>query len=292
MLQKKSILQSLDWFTVIIYVILLALGWMSVCGASYDVEQGYSIFDFATRSGKQLMWIGTAFLLATVILSIDERVYENLSHVLYGGFMVLLLITPLLARDTKGSLSWIDLGTVKIQPAEFAKFAVALFVARFISTYNLNLSRTSALIRCAAVVFLPIALIILEKETGSALVYFAFFLMFYREGMPGSILFTGFAMVFYFVVGIRYADQPLFSLVESSLGTSIVLATILVFTAALVRVYTPRMAPFYWILGGGLSVSTIALLFALYVIPFDVVIVQVIVSLVVVGYLLYLALRE
>ena len=292
MLQKKSILQSLDWFTVIIYVILLALGWMSVCGASYDVEQGNSIFDFATRSGKQLMWIGTAFLLATVILSIDERVYENLSHVLYGGFMVLLLITPLLARDTKGSLSWIDLGAVKIQPAEFAKFAVALFVARFISTYNLNLSRTSALIRCAAVVFLPIALIILEKETGSALVYFAFFLMFYREGMPGSILFTGFAMVFYFVVGIRYADQPLFSLVESSLGTSIVLATILVFTAALVRVYTPRMAPFYWILGGGLSVSTIALLFALYVIPFDVVIVQVIVSLVVVGYLLYLALRE
>lgn len=290
--QNKGILQSLDWVTIGIYVILLILGWMSVCGASFDPEQNVSIFDFATRSGKQFVWIGTAFMLATAILTIDERVYENFSYILYGGFMFLLLITPLVAHDTKGSLSWIDFGVVKIQPAEFAKFSVALFVARIISTYNLNLSHTQSLMKVVAVVFLPICLIILEKETGSALVYFAFFLMFYREGMPGSVLFTGFAMMFYFVVGIRYADTPLLSIVESSLGTSIVLFAIHIFTAGLLRVYTPRRAPFYWVLGGGLTLSTLALLFALYIIPFNVTIVQLLICIATIAYMGYLVLRE
>lgn len=288
-MQQRNLFQSLDWFTIALYVALLALGWMCVCGASYDVEAQPSLFDLATRSGKQLMWIGTAFVLAAVLLAVDERVYESLSPLLYAAFMGLLLVTPLVAHDTKGSLSWIDFGVVKLQPAEFAKAAVALCVSRVISTYNLHLDRTPDLLRAAAVVLLPILLIIMERETGSALVYLAFFLMFYREGMAGSLLFAGFALVFYFVVGIRYANVPLLGIAEASLGTSLVMLAIIAFAGIMVRVYTPARDAVYWILGGGLSASALAMGFARYVIPFNVALVELGVCLAIVAYLLWLA---
>ena len=120
--KRQSILSSLDWFTIIVYMALLAMGWMSVCGASYDFDQGGNFFDFSTRSGMQIVWISTSILLGGIILTIDERVYDTFAYVLYLAFMILLLVTPLLAHDIKGSLSWIKIGSFSIQPAEFAKF--------------------------------------------------------------------------------------------------------------------------------------------------------------------------
>lgn len=129
-IQGPDLLSSIDWFTVLIYLMLLAMGWMSVCGASYDLDMGGSIVDFSTRSGMQIVWIGTSLLLGTLILMTDDRLIESLSYIIYLAFLVLLAVTPFLARDIKGSMSWIKIGSFSIQPAEFAKFGTALCVAR------------------------------------------------------------------------------------------------------------------------------------------------------------------
>lgn len=282
----------MDWVTIVIYILLLFLGWMSICGACYDFDQAGNIFSLSSRSGMQIVWIGTSLLLGAVILGIDERLYESLSYLIYIMFLGLLLITPFLAHDIKGSMSWIKIGSFSIQPAEFAKFGTALCVARVMSGMEFHMNKMRDFIICALVVMVPMGLIVMQKETGSALVYFSFFLMFYREGMPGSFLFVGVAAVFYFVVGIRFDETPLFNLPEVSLGTYLVLIGIWTFSSGMVRLYTTLRSPFWWILGAGGGVTLLGLLFAEFVLPFDVSWVQLGVCVAMVIYLLYLALRE
>ena len=290
--EHKGVMRSLDWVTIIIYVILLGLGWMSVCGATYDFDQAGNILSFASRSGMQIVWIGTSLVLGTLILSIDERFYESLSYLIYAGFLVLLLATPFLAHDIKGSMSWIKIGSFSIQPAEFAKFGTALCLARVISMFELHLDRTRDLILSGLLVLVPMVLIVMQKETGSALVYISFFFMFYREGMPGSFLFIGVAAVFYFVVGIRFAEVPLLNLPEVSLGGYAVMVGIWLFTTFMTRLYTQLRAPFWWMFGIGLLCTVVGGLFAEFVLPFDLVWVQFGICVASVLYLLYLALRE
>lgn len=290
--EQKGVLRSLDWVTIILYIILLGLGWMSVCGATYDFDQAGNIFSFGSRSGMQIVWIGTSILLGTLILSIDERIYESFSYLIYGAFLVLLLVTPFLARDIKGSMSWIKVGSFSIQPAEFAKFATALCLGRVMSMFELRLDRTRDLIISGLLVLFPMGLIVMQKETGSALVYLSFFFMFYREGMPGSFLFVGVAAVFYFVVGIRFEDAPLLDLKEVGLGAYTVMIAIWIFSTFMTRLYTQARAPFWWMLGGGLFLTVSSALFAMYVLPFDLVWVQLGVCILVILYLLFLALRE
>ena len=139
--------------------------------------------------------------------------------------MFVLLITPFVAKDIKGSRSWVSLGFCNVQPAEFAKFATALAVAKLINEYGFTLDKMRNFAKAVGLVLLPMALIVLQRETGSALVYLAFFLMFYREGMPGSILFTAVAAVVYFVVGIRFSEVELPG-TRSSVGEFVVLTLI------------------------------------------------------------------
>lgn len=288
----QSTLRNLDWFTLFIFVALVVMGWMSVCGASYDFEQGTRLLDFSSRSGMQMVWILSSFVLGTIIMCVDDRLVESLSYIIYIGFLALLFVTPMIAHDIKGSLSWIKIGSFSIQPAEFAKFATALCLAKVISTFNLDLSRWRDLIICSILVFLPMGLIIMQKETGSALVYLAFFFMFYREGMIGSILFAGAAAVFYFVVGVRYAEVPLWEIPQISMGEFLVLAGIHVFSACMMWVYTSLRKPFFQTLLFGSFAYVLAVLYARYIIPFNACWVQWIVLAVTIGYLFYLSVRE
>ncbi len=291
--KEQSVLRNLDWFTVFIFLVLVIMGWMSICGASYDFEQGAGLVDFSARSGMQMVWILSAMVLGAVILCIDDRLVESMSYILYIGFMALLFATPMLAtKAIKGSMSWIKIGGFSIQPAEFAKFATALCLAKVISGFNFDLSRWRDLFICGFLVLLPMVLIIMQRETGSALVYLAFFLMFYREGMIGSILFAAAAFVFYFVVGIRYAEEPMWELPQVSMGEFLVLAGIHLFSAGLMWVYTSLRKPFLQILLFGTTAYVLALLYAKYLIPFDACWIQRAVLLAMVGYLLYLAVRE
>ncbi|MBO7119508.1 MAG: rod shape-determining protein RodA [Bacteroidaceae bacterium] len=225
--KAPSLWGSLDWLTIFIYMVLLALGWMSVCGACYEFGGTTSILDFSTRSGMQIVWIGTSLLLAFLILMTDDRIFESLSYIIYIGFLGLLFVTPFLAHDIKGSLSWIKIGSFSVQPAEFAKFGVALCLAKVMSIYGFDVRNWRDFIICIALIVVPMGLIVMQKETGSALVYSALFLMLYREGMPGAILFTAISAVVYFVVGIRFGWLP-------------VMLLIWVFTTGLVLVYVER----------------------------------------------------
>ena len=254
--KEKGVLRSIDWWTIIIYLALLSFGWVSVCGASYSYGDT-DIFSLDTRSGMQIVWIGTSIVLGFVLLMLDDRYYDMFAFIIFGVMLILLFGTIFNPHTIKGSRSWLVLGPLRLQPAEFAKFATALALAKMMSIYGYSIQKWQHFAGALAVILIPMLFIVLQRETGSALVYLAFFLMFYREGMPGSILFTGVAMVIYFVVGIR------------------------------VRVYCNDHKDFLRILLSSLSVAAVLMTFTLFVIPFDVFYIELLVCVLLMGYLVW-----
>ncbi len=292
--RKKSIAASLDWVVILVYLALLAMGWMSVCGASYEPDMARGFLDFSTRSGMQIVWIGTSILLAIIILCTDENVYETFSYFFYALFMLVLLATPFLAHEIKGSLSWIKIGTFSIQPAEFAKFATALCIAKYISRPEFSMQKRGDFIMTWFIILLPMALIVLQKETGCALVYFAFFFMLYREGLPACILFTGIAAIVYFVVGVRFEDVSLLGMWDTAVGPFTVMSLILFFTLCMAKEYKPPRAtfPFWWMLCVSAVIIAAAILVSIYVYAFNVTFAVVALLAMLVLYLLFKAISE
>ena len=278
-------MRSLDWWTVGIYLALLVLGWMSVCGASYTYGET-DIFSLSTRSGMQIVWIGTSLVLGFVLLMLDDRFYDTFAYVIYAALLLLLFVTIFNPHEIKGSRSWLVLGPLRLQPAEFAKFATALAVSKLMSTYGFDMKNPRHFFAAVAIVLLPMLFIIGQRETGSALVYLAFFLMFYREGMPGAILFTGVAMVIYFVVGIKYEQVMLWD-TPTSVGKFVVLLLVQLFSASMVYIYANDKQRALSVSVSCLLATLVMLLFSEFVIPFDVVWVQLILCAALIGFLVY-----
>lgn len=285
-----GILRSLDWWTIIIYLLLLAFGWMSVCGASYSFEDT-DLLSLSSRSGMQIVWIGTSICLGFIILMMDDRFFDTFGFVIYIALLLLLFATIFNPHEIKGSRSWLVLGPLRLQPAEFAKFATALAAAKLMSAYGFTLSRTRDFFLACMIVITPMLLIIGQKETGSALVYLSFFLMFYREGMPGAILFTGVAMIAYFVVGTRYEATMLWSL-PTSLGTFLVMLMIQLFTIGMAHLGSKKRLPVRQMLLVTFVATTVALLVSKFIYAFDIIWVQLAVTIYIIATLLYQALRE
>ncbi len=286
--RQPGVLRSLDWWTIGIYLALLIFGWLSVCGASYTFGDT-DIFSMDTRSGMQIVWIGTSICLGFVILMLDDRFYDTFSFVIYAVLLLLLFITIFNPHEIKGSRSWLVLGPLRLQPAEFAKFATALATAKFMSTYGYNIHYWKHFAVSLSIILVPMLFIILQRETGSALVYLAFFLVFYREGMPGSVLFTGIAAVIYFVVGIRYEEVMLWD-TPTSVGKFTVLLLIQLFTVGMVWIYCKNRELCLQLVALCIGPTVLALLFSEFVIPFNVVWVQLAVSVILMGVLLWWAL--
>ena len=223
--RNDSLWKSLDWVTICIYLLLIVGGWFSVCGASYDYGDR-DFLDFSTRAGKQFVWIICSFGLGFVLLMLEDRMYDMFAYIIYIGMIILLIVTIFIAPDTKGSRSWLVMGPVSLQPAEFAKFATALALAKYINSYSFSIKKEKCALVLGFIILLPMLLIIGQRETGSALVYLAFFLVLYREGMPGVVLFSGVCAVIYFVVGIRF-DEVFIADTPTPLGEFIVLLLII-----------------------------------------------------------------
>ena len=289
-MQNRSPLLSVDWVVVAIYLILLVCGWFSICGATHELGDT-NFFDWDTRTGKQLVWIGLALILAFVLLLLDDRYLDTLSGLFYWLMVAVLFITPFIAKDIKGSRSWISLGICNIQPAEFAKCATALAVAKLINQYGFTLSEMRNFAKAAGLILLPMVLIVLQKETGSALVYLAFFLMFYREGMPGCILFCAVAAVAYFVVGIRFGEVLLPG-TQATVGEFSVLLMIWLFTLGMLRIYCPRSRHALHLLTVGAGVLTASLLLSLCIVPVDISWALIGLMVYMVGYLAWQSLSE
>jgi rod shape determining protein RodA len=208
-MNNRSIISGVDWWTIIMFIAIALFGWMNIYGSSYSFDQT-SIWDFSNRAGKQLVWIITALFLGGVILMIEERVYDVLGYIFYGVMILLLFITPIFAHNINGSLSWLTLGPVSIQPAEFAKCFTAIALAKFMSRYGYKVRDLRDLLVPFGLIGLPILIIMLaQRETGSALVFLSFLLVFYRQGMTGYVLSWGVVSIILFIIVIRFGEIAL-----------------------------------------------------------------------------------
>ena len=221
-----GVFRNLDWITVLLYLALVVCGAISIYAASYDFDNA-RMFDLAEFSGKQFMWIGLGLILGTVILLLDFRLYEAYSYPIYGVVMFLLLLTIFIAPNIKGSHSWITIGSMSIQPAEFGKFATALALAKLFDSYNFSLNASiNNYYRCLLIILIPVGLILLQNETGTALAYFSLILVLYREGMSGLILFTIVCAITIFVITLKYAEPLIMGIPAGEFAVFILIMTI------------------------------------------------------------------
>lgn len=201
MARDIDIREGIDWTTVWLYAALVFFGWLNIYAAVYNPENPITIFSTAHNAGKQLLFISSTFVLILIILFVDYKVYDSFAYIFYGFIILLLIATIFLATEIKGSRSWIKLGsTFSLQPAEFSKIFTALALARFLSTQGVNISKVRDAIVAGLMVFVPPIIIIMQKETGSALTFAAFIAVFYREGLPGIYPALGIALAILFVL--------------------------------------------------------------------------------------------
>lgn len=184
----RGLKQTVDWRLVGIYIALVFIGWINIYASVHSSEPS-SIFDLSCRSGKQFIWMITAFIIAAVILfALNPHYWEVSALPLYLLVTALLVLVIFVSKDVKGSHSWFELGPVKFQPAELSKISTSLLLATVLSKMNRPLNRFVDVLRIAPIILLPMLIIVAESETGSALVYVGFIFVLYREGLSGWYL--------------------------------------------------------------------------------------------------------
>ena len=211
MAQRNSLWANIDWLTIILYLALVIMGWINIYSAVFDPEH-QSIFDLSQRYGKQMMWIGAALLLAFIILIIETNFYVFFAWYIYASVMLLLVLVLFVGTEVNASRSWFVIGGFSIQPAEFGKFATALALAKYMSSFGFRLKSTKSFAAIAGIIGLPALLIFLQNDTGSALVYAIFILVLYREGLSGVILFFATLSALIFVFSLVLPPLTLFAL--------------------------------------------------------------------------------
>jgi rod shape determining protein RodA len=220
---QGNIFQNIDWIMVLLYLVLVLLGWFNIYAAVYN-ENHQSIFDISQNYGKQLLWIITAIFIAMAILVIDGKFYAAFSYLVYGVFLFFLIAVLIFGRKVSGSQSWFEIGSFKLQPSEFAKFATNMALAKYLSTLNIRFKDLSTKLVSTLILLLPAGLILLQNDTGSALVYSSFIFVLYREGLSGNFLILGFLCVLLFILALLISKI----LLISSLGIIAVLFFLMV----------------------------------------------------------------
>lgn len=182
-----------------LFLVLIFLGWINIYAAVYN-EDHKSIFDLSQKYGKQLLWISASILLGIIILMIDVKFFSTFSYLIYGVSIISLIAVLLLGKEIAGSKSWFQVGGFGIQPAEFAKFATNLALAKLLTSLNVDLRKFKYIFKALIIIGVPAFLILLQHDTGSALVYTVFVLVLYREGLSGSILVIGVFLAMIFIL--------------------------------------------------------------------------------------------
>jgi rod shape determining protein RodA len=199
MASRNNIWANIDWLTIGLYVLLVFLGWINIYAAVFN-EAHSSIFDMSQRYGKQLIWIVAAFVLAGMLILIDSKFYVSFAFPIYIVTILLLVAVLLIGSEVKGAKSWFQIGGFAFQPAEVSKLATALALAKFTSSYNFKMEKMQSILGIGAILGIPVALIFLQNDTGSALVFAVFTLVLYREGLSGVILFLGLLIAVVFIL--------------------------------------------------------------------------------------------
>lgn len=201
MRNQKNIFANIDNITVILYVVLVFIGWISIYAAVYN-EDHHSIFDISQRYGMQLLWIAAAFVIAFIILLIDAQFYTAFAYPIFIGLLLTLIGVLLFGAEVKGSKSWFKIGSFALQPSEFGKFATALALAKYLSTMNIKMQDLKTKLIASVIIGIPAILILLQNDTGSTLVYASFVFVLYREGLSGNVLLIALYTAFLFVISL------------------------------------------------------------------------------------------
>lgn len=201
MRETKHIFEHIDRTTVILYLILVLAGWLNIYAAVYNDEHSF-ILDFSQKYGKQIIWILCAFVLAIIILAIDGKFFSAFSYPIYALFILSLIMVMFVGVEVNASRSWFQVGEFRIQPAEFAKFATSLALANYLSQVNIKIENLKTKLIVALIILLPVVIILLQNDTGSALVYFALIFMLYREGLSGNWLIIGLVLIVMFLLSL------------------------------------------------------------------------------------------
>ena len=194
---------AFDWLTIIVYLLLVGFGYVNIMSASHNGEI-ISYFDMTQSYGKHLIFMGSAVVLIVLILSVETKFYERFASIIYVVSILSLLGLFIFGKDINGARSWYSLGIMTLQPSEFAKFATALAVAKYISDIQTNLKTIADQLKAAAIIFLPALLILLQNDAGSTLVYASFFFVFYREGLQQIYVIFGFSLIVLAVLALKF----------------------------------------------------------------------------------------
>lgn len=204
---------NVDWITILIYVALCAIGYVNIYASIPHNEGEAATFNFATNYGKQLIFIITGLILGLSILLLDAKFFSIFSPIIYGVTILLLLVVLVVGRNVGGNQAWIPIGSFRLQPSELAKFGAALLLARYISSFNPKLNNLKPVLIAAAIIVLPMCLIMLQPDAGSMLVFLSFMFPLYREGLPGYWLIVFWGMVLLFILNLYLTSWLLISMI-------------------------------------------------------------------------------
>ncbi len=202
MSRSRDTRSNIDWVLVALYVFFVSVGLLNIYSAGYS-DQNKGFFDFSQEYGKQIIWIAVAFVIVLCILIIEARFFSTFAYIIYGLAMLVLIITLFVGKEVHGSRSWIIISeSIRFQPLELAKFATNLVLAKFLSQIGIRIQDMSTRLKAFAFIAFPVIMILLQNETGSALVFVAFIFILYREGLSGNILIIGFATIILFIFSL------------------------------------------------------------------------------------------
>lgn len=203
LIEKKQIIsKGFDTYLIVIYVLLVIIGWFTIYSSSYDANDSFSLFNPDKAYSRQFIWILVSMALAVVLLLIDGRIYQNYAQYIYYACVLLIVSVLFFGTEISGAKAWIKIGSFSIQPIEFAKFATALMLAKFFCEGKTTSEKKNIWLFSFIIILVPAAIAILQKDTGSALVFFSFIILFYREGMNENVVLFGASLILVFVLTI------------------------------------------------------------------------------------------
>ncbi len=200
----------MDWVTVALYASIVFMGWLNIYAVTYDQSASISIFSLQLNSGRQLLFIAGSVIIIMGILIMDMRFYETFAYVIYGFIMFLLLLVPIIGKEVGGNKAWLGIGSFGVQPSEFAKFATALAVAKYMGSVGFRMDQLRNQVILFVMIGVPMLLILLQKDTGTALVFTVFTVVYFREGMSPMLIIMGVIAAIIFILTLLVNQNYLF----------------------------------------------------------------------------------
>lgn len=207
MRRGSDIYGNLDWPTIFIYAVLVILGWFNIYAAVYDDTVSQTIWDLSLNSGRQLIFIAASMVIIMGIIIIDMRFYEAFAYVAYAIIILLLVLVPIIGKEVGGNKAWLGVGSFGVQPSEFAKFITALALAKMIGAVGFRMDNIRNQAMLLGLIGLPMAMVLLQKDTGTALVFTSFVLVLFREGMSPFLMIVGICAAFIFILTLLVPNQ-------------------------------------------------------------------------------------